>query len=56
MPEIGPEMGPEMGTARSRKGESQPGPNPTRRGMLLGAVGLAGLGATLAGCSTAAVP
>ena len=29
---------------------------PTRRGMLLGAVGLAGLGGTLAGCSTAAVP
>jgi Rieske Fe-S protein len=44
-------------TARSRKGESQPGPHPTRRGMvLLGAVGLAGLGGTLAGCSTAAVP
>ena len=32
------------------------GPNPTRRGVLLGAVGLVGLGATLAGCSTAAVP
>jgi Rieske Fe-S protein len=31
-------------------------PRPTRRGLLLGAVGLAGLGATLAGCSTAAVP
>jgi Rieske Fe-S protein len=32
------------------------GPNPTRRGVLLGAVGLVGLGGTLAGCSTAAVP
>ena len=31
-------------------------PRPTRRGMLLGAVGLAGLGGTLVGCSTAAVP
>jgi Rieske Fe-S protein len=30
-------------------------PHPTRRGVLLG-VGLAGLGGTLAGCSTAAVP
>jgi Rieske Fe-S protein len=30
--------------------------HPTRRGVLLGAVGLAGLGGTLAGCSTAAVP
>ena len=39
-------------TARSRQGTSQP----TRRGVLLGAVGLAGLGGTLAGCSTAAVP
>jgi Rieske Fe-S protein len=39
-------------TATSRQRESQP----TRRGMLLGAVGLAGLGGTLAGCSTAAVP
>ncbi len=29
---------------------------PTRRGVLLGAAGLAGLGAALAGCSTAAVP
>jgi Rieske Fe-S protein len=29
---------------------------PTRRGVLLGAAGLAGLGGTLAGCSTAAVP
>jgi Rieske Fe-S protein len=28
----------------------------TRRGVLLGAAGLAGLGGTLAGCSTAAVP
>ena len=43
---------PEIGTATSRQGESQP----TRRGVLLGAVGLAGLGGTLAGCSTAAVP
>jgi Rieske Fe-S protein len=51
-PEIGPEMGPEIGTARSRQGESQP----TRRGILIGAVGLVGLGGTLAGCSTAAVP
>jgi Rieske Fe-S protein len=47
---------PEQGTTGSRRGESQPGPNPTRRGVLLGAVGLAGLGGTLAGCSTAAVP
>jgi len=46
---------PEIGTATSRKGESAPGQRPTRR-VLLGAVGLAGLGATLAGCSTAAVP
>jgi Rieske Fe-S protein len=38
------------------KGESQPDPHPSRRGLLLGAVGLAGLGGTLAGCSTAAVP
>ena len=45
---------PEIGAATSGKGESQPGP--TRRGLLLGAVGLAGLGGTLAGCSTAAVP
>ena len=51
-PEIGPEIGPEMGRANSRQGELQP----TRRGVLLGAVGLAGLGGTLAGCSTAAVP
>ena len=47
---------PEIGAATSRKGESQPGPRPTRRGLLLGALGLAGLGGTLAGCSTAAVP
>jgi Rieske Fe-S protein len=51
-----PEIGPEMGTAPSRKGESQPGPCPTRRGVLLSAAVLAGLGGTLAGCSTAAVP
>ena len=56
MPETGPEMGPDMGRARSRRGESQPEPNLSRRGVLLGAVGLAGLGGTLAGCSTAAVP
>ena len=43
---------PEIGPAAARQGESQP----TRRGVLLGAVGLAGLGGTLAGCSTAAVP
>jgi Rieske Fe-S protein len=43
---------PEIGTATSRQGE----PQPTRRGVLLGAVSLAGLGGTLAGCSTAAVP
>ena len=43
---------PETGTATSGPGESRP----TRRGVLIGAVGLAGLGATLAGCSTAAVP
>jgi Rieske Fe-S protein len=36
--------------------QSRDGARPTRRGMLLGAVGLAGLGGTLAGCSTAAVP
>src|SRR5579859_7199239 len=30
--------------------------HPSRRGVLLGAVGLAGLAGTLAGCSTAAVP
>jgi Rieske Fe-S protein len=51
-----PEISPDKGTARSRKGEPQPGPRPTRRGVLLGAVGLAGLGGALAGCSTAAVP
>ncbi len=51
-----PERGPERDTARSREGEPQPDPRPTRRGLLLGAVGLAGLGGTLAGCSTAAVP
>src|ERR1700722_6685142 len=38
---------PEAGTPNSR---------PSRRGVLLGAVGLAGLGGTLVGCSTAAVP
>jgi Rieske Fe-S protein len=43
-------------TVSSRQGESGTGPRPTRRGMLLGAVGLAGLGGALAGCSTAAVP
>jgi Rieske Fe-S protein len=43
-------------TARSRRGEVRSGPRPARRGVLLGAVGLAGLGGTLAGCSTAAVP
>ncbi len=43
-------------TARSRQGESGAGPHPTRRGVMLGAVGLAGLGGVLAGCSTAAVP
>jgi Rieske Fe-S protein len=47
-----PEIGPETGTANSRRGESRP----TRRGVLLGAVGLAGLAGTLVGCSTAAVP
>ena len=46
-----PDPGPELGTPRSRRG-----PNPTRRGVLLGAMGLVGLGGTLAGCSTAAVP
>jgi len=51
-----PERGPERDTARFRKGEPQPAPRPTRRGLVLGAVGLAGLGGTLAGCSTAAVP
>jgi Rieske Fe-S protein len=43
-------------TARSRDGDARPHSIPTRRGVLLGAVGLAGLGGTLAGCSTAAVP
>jgi Rieske Fe-S protein len=43
-------------TVSSRPGESRTRPDPTRRGMLLGAVGLAGLGGALAGCSTAAVP
>jgi Rieske Fe-S protein len=43
---------PEIRAANSRQGESRP----TRRGVLLGAVGLAGLGGTLVGCSTAAVP
>ena len=38
-----------------RGGEAQQYPRPTRRGVLLG-VSLAGLGGTLAGCSTAAVP
>ena len=33
-----------------------PDPHPTRRGLLLGAAAVAGLGGTLAGCSTAAVP
>jgi Rieske Fe-S protein len=47
---------PEQGTARSRMDQSRPGPRPSRRGVLLGAVGLAGLGGALAGCSTAAVP
>jgi Rieske Fe-S protein len=43
-------------TPRSRRDESQPDPYPNRRAVLLGAVGVAGLGGTLAGCSTAAVP
>jgi len=47
---------PEKDTARSRKDGSRPDPHTTRRGLLLGAVGLAGLAGTLAGCSTAAVP
>jgi Rieske Fe-S protein len=42
--------------AGSRQDEAQPGPLPTRRGVLLGAVCLAGLGGPLAGCSTSAVP
>jgi Rieske Fe-S protein len=36
--------------------QSRDGARPTRRRMLLGSVGLAGLGGTLTGCSTAAVP
>jgi len=51
-----PERGLERDTARFRKGEPQPALRLTRRGLVLGAVGLAGLGGTLAGCSTAAVP
>jgi Rieske Fe-S protein len=51
-----PEPGPDIGSARSRMDQSRPGPRPSRRGVLLGAVGLAGLGGALAGCSTAAVP
>ena len=43
-------------TARSRPDESRPASYPTRRAVLLGAAGVAGLGGTLAGCSTAAVP
>jgi Rieske Fe-S protein len=43
-------------TARSRPDESRPDSYPTRRAVLLGAAGVAGLGGTLAGCSTAAVP
>jgi Rieske Fe-S protein len=43
---------PEIGSAAS----AQAGSQPTRRGVLIGAVGLAGLAGTLAGCSTAAVP
>jgi Rieske Fe-S protein len=39
-------------TAKSWQGEFRP----TRRGVLLGGAGLAALGGTLAGCSTAAVP
>ena len=47
----------ESGSESGRSGEAQPFPfpRPTRRGVLLG-VGLVGLGGTLAGCSTAAVP
>ena len=52
MPETGLGIGSEVRTARARRGKSQP----TRRGMLIGTVGLVGLGGTLAGCSTAAVP
>jgi len=36
--------------------EPHPDPHPSRRGLLLGAACLTGLGGTLAGCSTAAVP
>ena len=43
-------------TARSRPDASRPDSYPTRRAVLLGAAGVAGLGGTLAGCSTAAVP
>jgi nitrite reductase/ring-hydroxylating ferredoxin subunit len=43
-------------TARSRQHQDRPEPRPTRRVVLLGAAALAGLGGTLAGCSTAAVP
>ena len=39
----------------SRSGDARQHPRPSRRGVLLG-VSLAGLGGTLAGCSTAAVP
>src|ERR1700683_4271009 len=41
---------------RARQDHSRTGPHPTRRGVMIGAVGLAGLGGVLAGCSTAAVP
>ena len=49
------------GRCRRRHGQiserrSRPDPRATRRGLLLGALGLAGLAGTLAGCSTAAVP
>jgi Rieske Fe-S protein len=43
-------------TARSRPDESRPDSYPTRRAVLLGAAGVAGLGGTLVSCSTAAVP
>ena len=43
-------------TASSRQDEDESAPCPTRRVVLLGAAGLAGLGGTLAACSTAAVP
>ena len=43
-------------TARSRPDESRPDSYPTRRAVLLGAAGVAGLAGALAGCSTAAVP